>query len=177
MRGRSFLCSQVPLKTQLGFLLEVPTLAPCVWSWNAQDMEMLSQEFISITHCPALLSQLPSFLKSVRFSSGLGEWAVAVGGGEKWHNHHPALSNSLVDSTNFDYIINFVFSPLDSDSQSQASGTKTIFCLSKGQFIQIKIFWLLISSVLLWILRACFGAKNMILCSCWIGRSNGHKGS
>lgn len=45
---------------------------------------------------------------------------MAVGEGKKWLNHHPELSNSLVYSTNFDYTINFLFSPLDSDIQSQA---------------------------------------------------------
>lgn len=38
-RGRSFLCSQVLLKTHLGFLLEALTPAPWTGTWDVWDME------------------------------------------------------------------------------------------------------------------------------------------
>lgn len=81
-------------------------------------------------------------------------WGVGVGGNDLfitlWSFQLHCLYNKL-------WRINFLFRPLDPDIRSQTFGTKIIFCLSKVQFIQIKIFWLSISSFLLWILRDCFG--------------------
>lgn len=163
MRGRSCLCSQVSLKTHKGFFLEVLTLAPQVWSWDMQHMEVpFSGVHInySLSYSPFLTIFLPSISEIFLWFRG---GAVALWG--RWEGKNSLIitlhfSNSLVYNTNFDYTINFLFSSLDSDTQSQTFGTKTMFCLSKAQFIQIKILWLLISSLLLWILRACFGASG-----------------
>ena len=103
----------------------------------------------SLSYSPFVTIFFPSISEIFLWFRG---GVVALWGWEEGKNsliitlHFP---NSLVYNTNFDNTINVLFSSLDSDTQSQTFGTKTMFCLSKAQFIQVKILWLLISSLLL----------------------------